>query len=122
MNLGPATPIFRIFDEERARDFYIRWLGFDLQFEHRFGPDMPLYLGLERDDFVLHLSEHYGDTTPGTRVRVRCEDLAALHAALAARPQKNLRLGSPQEQPWGDLQLTVLDPFGNRLTFYQEAI
>lgn len=120
MKLGPATPIFRIFDEDRARDFYIRWLGCHVLFEHRFGPDMPLYLAVGRDGFVLHLSEHSGDTTPGTRIRVAVDDIAALHADLMSRPEKSLRLGPPQEQSWGELDLTVTDPFGNRITFYQE--
>lgn len=121
MKLLPATPIFRIFDEDRARDFYLRWMGFSVVFEHRFGPDMPLYLGLRRDDFELHLSEHSGDTTPGTRIRVGCSDVAALHADLTSRPEKSLRLGPPEKQPWGDVELTVLDPFANRMTFFEVA-
>ena len=121
MLLGPATPIFRMFDEDRARDFYVRWMGFTVLFEHRFGPDMPLYLGLHRDDFVLHLSEHSGDTTPGTRIRVAVDDIAALHADLISRPEKSQRLGPPIKQDWGDIELTVTDPFSNRMTFYQEA-
>ena len=121
MKLGPATPIFRIFDEDRARDFYIRWMGFSVVFEHRFAPDMPLYLAVRRDDFILHLSEHSGDTTPGTRIRVSVDDIAALHADLTSRTEKSLRLGAPCPQPWGELDLTVTDPFGNRITFYQET-
>ena len=120
MKLGPATPIFRIFDEDRARDFYIRWMGFDVVFEHRFGSDMPLYLGLKRDAFVLHLSEHSGDTTPGTRIRVATYDITKLYEDLTSRPEKSLRLGPPEEMPWGDVELTVTDPFANRITFYQE--
>ena len=120
MQLGPATPIFRIFDEDRARDFYIRWMGFTVLFQHRFGPDMPLYLGLKRDDFELHLSGHSGDTTPGTRIRVRVDDIAALHADLTSRPERSLRLGPPQLQDWGEVDLTVTDPFANKITFYQE--
>jgi len=119
MQLGAATPIFRIFDEERARDFYVRWMAMQVTFEHRFGPDMPLYLGLARDGFVLHLSEHSGDTTPGTRIRVACDDVWALHADLTSRPERSLRLGEPLQQSWGDVELLLTDPFGNRITFYQ---
>ena len=46
MNIGPVTPILRSFDEARARDFYVRYLGFEVLFEHRFEPGLPLYLGL----------------------------------------------------------------------------
>ena len=31
---------------------------------------MPLYLGVRRDGFVLHLSEHHGDAGPGASVRI----------------------------------------------------
>ena len=32
------TPIFRSFDEAKAREFYIDFLGFEVTFEHRFEP------------------------------------------------------------------------------------
>ena len=35
--------------------------GFQVAFEHRFFEVMPLYLGLERVDLSLHLSEHHGN-------------------------------------------------------------
>ena len=119
MNLGPATPIFRIFDEDRARDFYLRWMGFEVVFEHRFAPDMPLYLGIRRGRFDLHLSGHHGDTTPGTRIRVPVDDIDALYTDLKSRPEKSFHLGPPCPQPWGERDMTVTDPFGNRLTFYE---
>lgn len=39
--LQPAIPILRIFDEAKARAFYLDFLGFRVDWEHRFGPDMP---------------------------------------------------------------------------------
>ena len=47
----------------------LRYLGFEVLFEHRFGPDMPLYLGIRRGGCELHMSEHHGDETPGSAVR-----------------------------------------------------
>jgi catechol 2,3-dioxygenase-like lactoylglutathione lyase family enzyme len=38
------TPIFRIFDIEKAYSFYIGYLGFRLDWEHRFEDNMPVYL------------------------------------------------------------------------------
>ncbi|MEL7488938.1 MAG: glyoxalase superfamily protein, partial [Pseudomonadota bacterium] len=37
------TPVLRIFDDAKARDFYLGFLGFDLVFEHRFGDDFPAH-------------------------------------------------------------------------------
>ena len=44
MRLGNSTPILRIFDEAKAREFYVGYLGFRIDWEHRFAPGMPLYL------------------------------------------------------------------------------
>lgn len=39
-----ATPILRIFDIEKAREFYIGYLGFTVEREHRFDETSPLYM------------------------------------------------------------------------------
>ena len=54
MKPGQTTPILRIFDEAKAREFYLGFLGFEVVFEHRFEPGMPLYLGVRRDGCVMH--------------------------------------------------------------------
>ena len=117
---GAPTPILRSFDEGEARRFYIDYLGAEVLFEHRFGEGMPLYVGLRLGGTVLHLSEHHGDTTPGTRVRIAVEGIEAFADALAARPHPRLTPGRPERQPWGERDLTLTDPFGNRLTFHED--
>jgi uncharacterized glyoxalase superfamily protein PhnB len=116
MTLGKTTPILRSFDEAKARAFYLDFLGFTVVFEHRFEPGMPLYMGIVRDGCMLHLSEHAGDATPGSSMRIEASDIDAFCAELVARsPHPHgpvVRL-----QPWGTRDLTVTDPFGNRLTF-----
>ena len=59
-----AIPVIRIFDEDKAKDFYLGFLGMTLDWEHRFGPDFPLYMQVSREGLVLHLSEHSGDGSP----------------------------------------------------------
>ena len=44
MSLGKTIPILRIFDEAKAREFYLEFLGFAVDWEHRFTPDLPLYM------------------------------------------------------------------------------
>jgi hypothetical protein len=39
IEFGPIIPILRIFSEEKAREFYLEYLGFTLDWEHRFEPD-----------------------------------------------------------------------------------
>jgi catechol 2,3-dioxygenase-like lactoylglutathione lyase family enzyme len=110
-----SIPIVRIFDEAKAREFYVDFLGFAVDWEHRFAPDAPLYMQVSRGDCVLHLSEHYGDASPGAGIRIDTQDLDAFHAELAAKRYKYARPGI-NEQPWGR-EVAVKDPFGNRLIF-----
>ena len=111
------VPVLRIFDLDEARRFYVDYLGFAIDWVHRFADDLPAYLQLHRDAVVLHLSEHHGDGCPGAHVRLACDDIARLHADLTARPHPRLRPGL-ETQPWGERSVTVIDPFGNRLVFY----
>ena len=68
-----VIPILRIFSVEKAREFYLDYAGFHLDWEHRFDPTAPLYMQISRDGLVIHLSEHYGDGSPGTRFQVNFE-------------------------------------------------
>ena len=116
ITLTRTTPILRSFDEVRAREFYVGFLGFEVVFEHRFHDGAPLYMGVRRGECALHLSEHHGDATPGASMRIQVSDVDALCAELLARHYAHAR---PQVQamPWGTRDFTVTDPFGNRLTF-----
>ncbi|NEQ98286.1 MAG: VOC family protein [Cyanothece sp. SIO2G6] len=116
MHLGPITPILRIFDEQKAREFYDNFLGFTVDFEHRFDDNAPLYMGISRDGCVIHLSEHHGDCCPGSSVRIETKDLDRLHRELTDKNYKYYR-PSIQDTSWGTRDMAVVDPFGNRLTF-----
>src|SRR5262245_44632869 len=116
MKWSQTTPIFRIFDETKAREFYLGFLGFAIDWEHRFEPGLPLYLQVSRAGCLLHLSEHHGDCCPGAAVRIEVDELDALAAELQAKAYKYQR-PAVQEMPWGTRDLSVHDPFGNRLTF-----
>ncbi len=117
-HLSPAVPILRSFNELEAKDFYIRYLGFQVEFEHRFDPDAPLYMGIRRDGCVIHISEHHGDATPGARVRIEVPDVNRLLAEISERGHPRLRPGI-FDQTWGDRELMITDPFGNTLVFWQ---
>jgi uncharacterized glyoxalase superfamily protein PhnB len=110
-----VIPILRIFDETKAREFYAGFLGFTIDWEHRFDAGAPLYMQVSRGACVLHLSEHYGDASPGGAIRIDTTELDAFHAELSAKQYKYARPGI-NEQPWGR-EVSVRDPFGNRLIF-----
>ena len=50
MSLARTTPILRIFDEFRAKEFYVEFLGFKVDWEHRFEPGLPLYMQVSKDE------------------------------------------------------------------------
>ena len=118
MSFHPVVPILRSFDEAKAREFYIDWLGFKVDWEHRFEPGLPLYMQVSRGDCVLHLSEHHGDGTPGSAVRILVDELEAFHAEITAKHYKNYRPGL-QDQEWGAREMVVQDGSGNKLVFYR---
>jgi len=118
ITFAAPVPILRSFDETKAREFYCGFLGFKVDFEHRFEPGLPLYMGLSRDAFVLHLSEHHGDASPGATLHVPMIGIAHFQQELASKAYKYGRPGI-QSQPWGE-EMTVHDPFGNRIRFVEK--
>ena len=91
ITLSRTTPILRSFDEARAREFYVGFLGFEVVFEHRFHEGAPLYMEVRRDGCALHLSEHHGDATPGASMRIQVNDVDALCMELLARNYAHAR-------------------------------
>ena len=111
-----AIPILRIFDEAKAREFYLDFLGMKVDWEHRFEPDTPIYMQVSRGAMVLHLSEHSGDGTPGTKVMVHTDKLDELHTEIRS---KNYRYNRPgiEDAPWNARIMECVDPFNNRIIF-----
>lgn len=116
---APPIPVMRMFDVGRTLDFYVGYLGFALDWEHRFEPELPLYAQVSRAGLTLHLSQHHGDGSPGVVVFAPMTGLEAFHAELAAKPYGFLRPGL-ERQPWG-LEMEVTDPNGNRIRFCERA-
>ena len=116
MKFTSVVPVLRTFDTDRATQFYVDYLGMNVDWEHRFEPDLPLYRQVSRGDLVLHLTEHHGDSTPGAVVYVYMTGVRDLHAELSARAAiGHNRPGL--ESADGRTELELVDPFGNRLRF-----
>ena len=109
-------PVLRIFDVAKAKEFYIEWLGFTIEWEHQFEANTPYYICVSKDDIQLHLSEHYGDATPGSKVFITCNEIEKFYAELQSRPYKYYRPGL-EKTFYGCLCIDVQDPFGNKLSF-----
>lgn len=112
-----AVPILRIFDVGKAREFYLGFLGFAVDWEHRYGDNFPLYCQVSRAGLRLHLSEHAGDASPGGNMCVYMTGVRALHAELTARDYRYMKPGLEAND--GRLELQVTDPFSNRIRFME---
>lgn len=115
-----AIPILRIFDELKAKEFYLDFLGMALDWDHRFEKDSPIYMQVSRGNLVFHLSEHSGDCTPGSKVFVNVSDLDSLYNDIRSREYK---YNKPliEQAPWGNRTFTVIDPFSNKVLFNEQS-
>jgi len=116
MTMKRVAPLLRIFDEKKAKEFYLDFLEFNLDFEHRHFENAPLYLQVSKDNCTLLLSEHYGDGCSGCGIAIELDNIDEYQKLLI---DKNYPYAKPgiQKMPWGSRNMTINDPFGNRLTF-----
>ncbi len=116
-----TIPILRIFDVAKAKEFYVDFLGFTIDWEHRFGEEFPIYMQVSRASLVLHLSQHHGDCCPGAAIFVRMQGLDAFHREITSKGYMFQRPGI-EETFYNARAVNVTDPFGNRLSFneYQQ--
>jgi uncharacterized glyoxalase superfamily protein PhnB len=111
-----TIPLLRIFDPQLAKDFYGGFLGFDIDWEHRFDERAPLYMQVSRAGCVLHLTQHHGDCCPGSTVFVWMTGIDEFHAEITSKGYPFNRPGI--ERTFYDSKcVEVIDPFGNRIRF-----
>lgn len=99
-----VIPILRVAEAAAAAAWYAR-LGFTVEFEHRFEPHLPAYVGVRRGGAQIHLSEHAGDARPGTLVYLWVDDIDPIAAEFGV---------TVDEAPWGR-EIDLTDPDSNRI-------
>jgi hypothetical protein len=98
-----VVPVLRVVDADASARWYQR-LGFSVSFVHRFEPDFPAFVGIERGRVHLYLSEHSGDAQPGALVHLWVGNVDVVAA----------EFGVPvEEEPEGRM-IELTDPDGNR--------
>ena len=113
-----TVPVLRIFDVEKAKEFYCAFLGFKVDWEHRFEPGLPLYMQVSRGDLHFHLSENHGDGSPGIHIFVEMAGVEELHREVCSKGYRFMRPGL-QDESYGARAMHVIDPFGNRISFIE---
>lgn len=120
MKIEKVIPVLRIFDYKKAIEFYIDWLGFKINREPTFDENTPVYLEIEKDGLVIHLSEHHGDGTPGTNVFVWVEGIEEFHKEMINKKYKYNKPGL-EKTFYGALAVKVIDPFHNQIIFNEKT-
>ncbi len=121
--MSVVKPILRIFDYNKAVEFYVNWLGFRIDWEHEFEPGTtPKYIQISLRDIILHLSEHHGDGSPGAHINI--DDFKGLAEYNKELNDKKYKYGRPglETPEWNPkaITMTIHHPFGNRLIFGEE--
>ena len=117
-----SIPVLRMLDEAKARAFYLDYLGYKVDWEHRFtpeSPDSPLYMQISQGDSVLHLNGHADSDTPVAEVRVPVLGLDAYCEFLRAKSSDGDHPSVVDPRYEGrNTDMNIYDPFGNYLVFW----
>lgn len=119
MTAEQVIPIVRIFDYQKTLEFYVDWLGFEIVWEHHFEENTPVYMEVKKNNIILHLSEHHGDGTPGSRIFILGEGVPEYHKELLNKKYKYNRPGL-EKTFYDTVSFTVDDPFGNKIIFNEK--
>ena len=120
--IGSSIPVLRMLDEQAARAFYVDYLGFEIEWEHRFHetPDSPLYMQLRLAEAVIHLNGHAGPEDPPAEVRIPVQGIEAFCDHLRARAGERPKPVVVDPRGAGrNTDLNLDDPSGNTLTFWE---
>ncbi|UHO39813.1 glyoxalase/bleomycin resistance/extradiol dioxygenase family protein [Chryseobacterium capnotolerans] len=119
MKADQIIPVLRIFDYQKALEFYVDWLGFEIAWEHRFEENMPAYIEVKKENIIIHLTEHHGDASPGSSIFIWGEGVAEYHKELIDKNYKYNRPGL-EKTFYDAVSFTVNDPFGNKIIFNEK--
>ncbi len=111
-NFKSWYPVFGIRSYEEAIDYYVDWLGFNLDWEWREAPGEPAIVSISRDRINIGLNES-ADAPTGSWLIVAVADIQALADEWNGRRPGSAEvvIGAPYEFP----VIYLVDPFGNRI-------
>jgi catechol 2,3-dioxygenase-like lactoylglutathione lyase family enzyme len=113
-----VVPALRMTNYERSKSYYVEKLGFDVEWEHRFEPNFPVFMSLARDGMQIYLSEHSGDCQVGGLVHFLIADVDAWYREFR---EKGAIVSEAPNDDLGFRNMTVRDPDGNQLRFMEPA-
>jgi catechol 2,3-dioxygenase-like lactoylglutathione lyase family enzyme len=110
-----VIPALRINEYDEAKEFYVGRLGFVIDWEHRFESDYPVFMQVSKENVSFYLTEHAGDCEMGGLTYLYVADVDSWYdLCLAHGIVPNHQ---PEDKPWGNREMRIYDPDGNRLCF-----
>jgi catechol 2,3-dioxygenase-like lactoylglutathione lyase family enzyme len=116
-----AIPILGVSSSLAAEQFYVGKLGFRRAYAYRPAPEQsdPCYLGVIRDGAHIVLSSFESDGPPGARnVQIYVDDILQVRDEFRAAGVE--LQGDVLDQTWGNVEINLKDPDGNRIVVAQD--
>ncbi len=111
-----AIPVLRMFDEAKAKAFYLDYLGFEVDWECRFTSTAPLYMQIHLGDAIIHLNGHAGEDAPKSQVNIPVRGLETYCQYLVAKGADYPKPSVVDPRSQGrNTDMNIDDPFGNEL-------
>ena len=107
-----VVPALRITEEARSRAFYVDALGFRVDWEWRHEPELPVFMQITRGSLTLYLTQHEGDCQVGGLAYLYVPDVDTWYVEVRGQ---GLDAEPPVTHPWGNREMVLVDPDGNRL-------
>lgn len=114
-----SIPVLRMFDEAKAKAFYLDYLGFEVDWKHRFREGTPLYMQIRQGDAVIHLNGHAKEDTPISEVRIPVRGLENYCEYLRGKEADYPKPCVVDPRGAGvNTDMNIYDPFDNYLVFW----
>ena len=120
--IGSSIPVLRMSAEAAAKAFYVDFLGFEIEWEHRFedSPESPLYMQIRLGQAVIQLNGHAKPDTPPAEVRTLVRGVQAFCNYLRSIESKFPKPSVVDPRYSGkNTDMNLIDPFENYLVFWE---
>lgn len=121
--IGSSIPVLRMLDVAKSRNFYVSFLGYSIDWEHQFSPqlaDSPVYMQVSLGTSKLHLNGHAEADAPITEVRIPVKKLDQYCEALRQKIPDGDRPEVVDPRYTGtNTDMNIYDPSGNLLVFWR---
>ncbi len=112
-----CVPTLQSNDAIKSYEFYHSVLGFEKNWEHRFEPELPLFISMSNGVNTVFITEHKNESAFGMELYFYVKKVDSL--VVHAKSQGVAFDVELHETPYGTKEFTIKDPDGNKLRIGQ---